>query len=88
MGRGWSDREPSLPEEYIPEIQEKLKTVGIKWSDFKVTDNTCKPHPLPENPLIAVSPFGHLRHSKERDWMIPATLTSFVAAMAISKLLY
>lgn len=49
-------RAASLPEEYIPEIEEKLKPLNIKWSDFKVTDNTCKPHPLPTNPLVAVSP--------------------------------
>ncbi len=43
-----------MPEEYIPEISEKLQTVGLKWSDFQVTDNSCKPHPPPTNPLIAV----------------------------------
>jgi hypothetical protein len=61
------DRAPSLPEEYIPEIQEKLKAVGLKWYDFKVTDNSCKPHPVPENPLVAVSPcLGFLRHSERQ----------------------
>ena len=48
-------RAASLPEEYIPEIEEKLKPLNIKWSDFKVTDNSCQPHPLPSNPLVAVS---------------------------------
>jgi len=51
-------RAASLPEEYIPEISEKLKTVGLKWEDFKVTDNTCKPHPPAENPLVAVEKFA------------------------------
>jgi violaxanthin de-epoxidase len=51
-------RAASLPEEYIPEISEKLQTVGLKWSDFKVTDNSCKPHPPPSNPLIAVERFA------------------------------
>ena len=47
-------RAASLPEEYIPEIEEKLKPLNLKWADFKVTDNTCKPHPLPSNPIVAV----------------------------------
>lgn len=48
-------RAASLPEEYIPEIEAKLKPLNIKWSDFKITDNSCKPHPPPVNPLVAVS---------------------------------
>ena len=56
-------RAATLPEEYIPEIEEKLKPLNIKWSDFKVTDNTCKPHPLPSNPLVAVSLLSNMRSS-------------------------
>ena len=44
-----------MPEEYVPEIKDHLQSVGLKWEDFKVTDNSCKPHPPAENPLVAVS---------------------------------
>jgi len=34
-----------LPDELVPEISAALEKVGLKWADFKVTDNTCGPHP-------------------------------------------
>ena len=49
-------RSPTLPEEYIPEIKERLKPLGIKWEDFKLTNNSCGPHPPPVNPLERVRP--------------------------------
>ena len=42
-------RSSTLPEQYIPEISEALSKAGLKWSDFKVTDNTCGPHPPQES---------------------------------------
>ena len=42
-------RASKLPEQYIPEISEALKKAGLKWEDFKVTDNTCGPHPPQES---------------------------------------
>lgn len=48
-------RAASLPEEYIPEIEAKLNSVGLKWADFKVTDNTCGPHPPPLLAQVHVS---------------------------------
>ena len=44
-----SCRASKLPEQYIPEISEALKKAGLKWEDFKVTDNTCGPHPPQES---------------------------------------
>lgn len=38
-------REPTLPAEYIPELQAACDRAGLKWTDFQMTDNTCKPHP-------------------------------------------
>jgi hypothetical protein len=38
-------REPSLPAEYIPELEAACDRAGLKWTDFQMTDNTCKPHP-------------------------------------------
>lgn len=34
-----------MPEEYIPELKEAAESIGLNWADFKITDNTCKPHP-------------------------------------------
>ena len=34
-----------MPEEYIPEVTEALKKVGLKWEDFKLVDNSCPQHP-------------------------------------------
>lgn len=45
-------REASLPEQYVPEIKEALSKAGQNWGDWKVTDNTCKPHP-PVTGLLA-----------------------------------
>ena len=42
-------RASSLPEQYVPEISEALKKAGLKWEDFKVTDNSCGPHPPQES---------------------------------------
>ena len=33
---------PELKKEYVPELTEIAKKVGVKFSDFVVTDNTCK----------------------------------------------
>ena len=45
----WARRAASLPEQYISEISEAVKKAGLKWSDFKQTDNTCGPHPPQES---------------------------------------
>ena len=38
-------RDASLPQELVPELKAKAESVGLKWEDFKVTDNSCQPHP-------------------------------------------
>ena len=38
-------RAESLPEDYVPEITEALKKVGLEWKDFKLVNNACPPHP-------------------------------------------
>lgn len=50
-------REASLPEQYVPEIKEALSKAGQNWGDWKVTDNTCKPHPPVTGLLANVSPY-------------------------------
>eukprot|EP00775_Hariotina_reticulata_P013067 gene13067-13194_t len=40
-----------LPEELVPELTAAVEKVGLKWSDFTITDNSCKPHP-PQKSLI------------------------------------
>ena len=47
-------RSPSLPEEYLPQFKESVKKAGLKWEDFKVTDNSCGPHPEPKGLLAKV----------------------------------
>jgi len=42
----------SLPAEYVPELERAAAAAGLKWSDFKLTDNTCGPHP-PRAPSLA-----------------------------------
>eukprot|EP00878_Enallax_costatus_P018093 GHUV01019035.1.p1 GENE.GHUV01019035.1~~GHUV01019035.1.p1 ORF type:complete len:454 (+),score=105.01 GHUV01019035.1:192-1553(+) len=44
-------RARQLPEELIPELSAAVEKVGMKWSDFKITDNTCPPHP-PQKSLV------------------------------------
>ena len=38
-------RAESLPEEYVPEITEAIRKVGLEWKDFKLVDNRCPAHP-------------------------------------------
>ncbi|KAI8469658.1 MAG: Violaxanthin de-epoxidase-domain-containing protein [Monoraphidium minutum] len=45
-------RDRQLPADIIPELREAAKGAGIKWEDFKVTDNTCGPHPPPPPGLL------------------------------------
>ena len=35
-------REPTLPEQYVPEIRESLERIGVNWNDFTRTDNSCR----------------------------------------------
>ncbi|KAF8070966.1 VDE1 [Scenedesmus sp. PABB004] len=42
-------RARALPPELVPELTAAVEQVGLKWSDFKLTDNTCKPHPPPKS---------------------------------------
>jgi violaxanthin de-epoxidase len=42
-------RSAKLPEQYIPQFKAAVEKVGLNWSDFKVTDNTCKGHPMTGN---------------------------------------
>ena len=41
-------RAPAFPKEFIPEVREAVEKVGLKWEDFVLTDNSCKP---PESKL-------------------------------------
>ncbi|OUS44223.1 violaxanthin de-epoxidase precursor [Ostreococcus tauri] len=36
---------PELNPEWIPDLEAASKKVGVKWSDFVITDNSCKPAP-------------------------------------------
>jgi hypothetical protein len=45
-------------QELIPELTAAVEKVGFKWSDFTVTDNSCKPHP-PAKSLVQVSQGAH-----------------------------
>lgn len=38
-------RSASLPPALIPELKEKAEAAGLKWEDFILTDNSCKPRP-------------------------------------------
>ena len=47
----------------MPELQEAARSVGLKWENFKVTDNSCKPHPRPEKRPGRVSQLNNLCHT-------------------------
>ncbi len=36
---------PHSSQEYIPELKLAAEAAGLDWSQIKMTDNTCKPHP-------------------------------------------
>lgn len=38
-----------FPQELVPEVSAAVEQVGLKWADFKITDNTCGPHPAPKS---------------------------------------
>lgn len=44
---------PLCVQELIPELSAAVEGAGLKWSDFKVTDNSCQPHP-PARSLVQV----------------------------------
>ena len=56
-------RSATLPEQYVPEIKEALSKAGQNWDDWKVTDNTCKPHPPVTGFLANVSRCYMLIHA-------------------------
>ena len=33
----------AFPKEFVPEVSEAVAKVGLKWEDFELTDNSCKP---------------------------------------------
>ena len=41
-------REPSLPEEYVPELRAAAERAGLDWDQLARTDNSCGPHPTAE----------------------------------------
>jgi hypothetical protein len=44
-------------QELIPELSAAVEGAGLKWSDFKITDNSCQPHPPTKN-LVQVRAHG------------------------------
>jgi len=36
-------RASKFPEEFVPDMKAAVAKVGLKWEDFELTDNTCKP---------------------------------------------
>ena len=41
--------QPIKPQELVPELTAAVEKVGLKWADFIITDNSCKPHPPPKS---------------------------------------
>ena len=37
---------PATMQEYIPELTKAAEAAGLDWSQFKLTDNSCKDHPV------------------------------------------
>lgn len=51
-------RQSVLPEEYKDEMRAAAKKVNLDFDkDFKLTDNTCKPHPVDKAQVKRVCPF-------------------------------
>mmetsp|Transcript_149 Transcript_149/g.184 ORF Transcript_149/g.184 Transcript_149/m.184 type:complete len:458 (+) Transcript_149:131-1504(+) len=48
-------RESTLNPEYVPRLEAAASSVGRRWSEFKLTDNTCKE---PEDPLVLRSEYA------------------------------
>jgi hypothetical protein len=46
-------RARSLPQEIVPDLKAAAESAGLKWEDFKATDNSCGPHP-PKASLLQV----------------------------------
>lgn len=48
-----------MPEKHIPVLREAAAKVGMDWDkDITLTDNTCGPHPIkPEGLIAKVSTF-------------------------------
>lgn len=44
-------KERALPQELVPELREAAASIGLRWSDFTITNNTCGPQP-PQKPLL------------------------------------
>jgi len=54
-------------QELVPELSAAVEKVGLKWSDFTITDNSCKPHP-PQKSLIQVtSPYSTTLESNHKE---------------------
>nr|ART29440.1 chloroplast violaxanthin de-epoxidase [Lobosphaera incisa] len=49
-------RDRQLPEKYIPEFREAVARAGLNWDDFQATDNSCRPHPFPNNLEASANP--------------------------------
>ena len=45
-------RAASLPVELVPELAAAAERAGLRWADFRLTDNSCPPHPPPRS-LVA-----------------------------------
>ena len=61
-------REPSLPVEYIPELEVAAQRAGLNWKDFQLTDNSCKPHPPAKSLLEKVRRRFLFACSSEEVW--------------------
>jgi violaxanthin de-epoxidase len=46
------------PQELVPELSAAVEKVGLKWSDFTITDNSCKPHPPQKSIIQVTSPYS------------------------------
>ncbi|KAK9833291.1 hypothetical protein WJX81_003704 [Elliptochloris bilobata] len=76
-------KEPTLPAEYIPELKAAAQRAGLKWTDFQLTDNSCKPHPPAKSILdqagrLEASVLGEARKDAlQVEYALENDLTSF-----------